>query len=224
MSNFVPVEDSRRTAACEADHEEQAQLGDSLAPMTRAPKLGRLTTIEEVNSSLELAAIRSNASQDDYVKGLEKLLSDVEAAFKKRRNASQALIVRQAIEIGQLREDLSAKEQSTAVAIERLVRDKEKCMLQAQKEEKLLKKNDDLESRHNEDTARFDALVRRSNILVAKANVKIETLEEETTLRISCLEVEKRKSKLKLLTTQEKTARLEQEIAELTNTYDDLVV
>ena len=43
MSN---VEDNRRTAACEADHEEQAQLGDSLAPMTRAPKLGRLTTIE----------------------------------------------------------------------------------------------------------------------------------------------------------------------------------
>jgi hypothetical protein len=35
----------------------------------------------------------------------------VEAAFKKRRNASQALIVRQAIEIEQLRDDLSAKEQ-----------------------------------------------------------------------------------------------------------------
>ena len=69
-------------------------------------------------------------------------------------------------------------------------------MLQAQKEEKLRKKNDELESRHNEDAARFDALVRRSNTLVAKANVKIETLEQDTTLRISCLEVEKRKSKV----------------------------
>jgi hypothetical protein len=69
-------------------------------------------------------------------------------------------------------------------------------MLQAQKEEKLRKKNDDLESRHNKDTARFDALVRRSKTLVAKANMKIDTLEQETTLRISCLDVENRKSKV----------------------------
>ena len=42
MSSAVNVENSRRTAACEADNEKQAQLGDSLAPMTRAPKLGKL--------------------------------------------------------------------------------------------------------------------------------------------------------------------------------------
>jgi hypothetical protein len=42
MSSAVNVENSRRTAACEADNEEQAQLGDDLAPMKRAQKPGKL--------------------------------------------------------------------------------------------------------------------------------------------------------------------------------------
>jgi len=47
MSSIYKVEDSRRTAASEADNEDLAQHEDSLAPITRVPKQG---TIEgEIN-------------------------------------------------------------------------------------------------------------------------------------------------------------------------------
>lgn len=52
MSSAVNVENSRRTAACEADNEKQAQLGDSLAPMTRAPKLGKLKKKETLEGEI----------------------------------------------------------------------------------------------------------------------------------------------------------------------------
>ena len=54
MSSAVNVENSRRTAACEADNEKQAQLGDSLAPMTRAPKLGKLKKKEATEGEITL--------------------------------------------------------------------------------------------------------------------------------------------------------------------------
>jgi hypothetical protein len=81
------------------------------------------------------------------------------------------------------------------------MRVKEKCMLQAQNEEKLRKSNADYEARHHEDNDRYDALVERSNSLVAKANEEIEKLEQETTLRIRCLEVENKKTKVSFFLT-----------------------
>jgi len=165
----------------------------------------------------------SNASQDAYIRGLEKLLFDMDASFKKREASSQALIVRLSIENEQLKEDLSAVEQSSADALQRHMRVKEKCMLLGQNEEKLRKSNADYEARHHEDNDRYDALVERSNSLVAKANEEIEKLEQETTLRIRCLEVENKKTKLELTSTVEKNERLEQEKAELIKLCDDLV-
>jgi hypothetical protein len=81
------------------------------------------------------------------------------------------------------------------------MRVKAKFMLQAQNEEKLRKSNADYEARHHEDNDRYDALVERSNILVAKANEEIEKLEQETTLRITCLEVENKKTKVSFFLT-----------------------
>ena len=52
MSSAVNVENSRRTAACEADNEKQAQLVENLAPMTRAPKLGKLKKKEAVEGEI----------------------------------------------------------------------------------------------------------------------------------------------------------------------------
>ena len=77
------------------------------------------------------SSVQSNASQDAYIRGkykfskfriwikfvknnfegLEKLLFDMDASFKKREASSQALIVRLSIENEQLKEDLSAVEQ-----------------------------------------------------------------------------------------------------------------
>ena len=73
------------------------------------------------------------------------------------------------------------------------MRVKEKCLLQAQNEEKLRKYNADLESRHQEDLDRYDALLERSNLLVAKANEEIEMNEQNTTVKIRCLEVDNKK-------------------------------
>merc|ERR1712037_966357 len=164
----------------------------------------------------------SNASQDAYIRGLEKLLFDMDTSFKKREASSQALIVRLSIENEQLKEDLSAVEQSCADALQRHMRVKEKCMLLGQNEKKLRKSNADYEARHHEDNDRYDALVERSNSLVAKANEEIEKLEQETTLRIRWLEVENKKTKLELTSTVEKNERLEQEKAKLTKLCDDL--
>ena len=52
MSSAVNVENSRRTAVCEADNEKQAQLGDTLAPMKRAPKLGKLKKKETIEGEI----------------------------------------------------------------------------------------------------------------------------------------------------------------------------
>lgn len=169
------------------------------------------------------ASVQSNGSQENYIRGLEKLLFDIEASWKKKFAAAQTLIVRQSIENEQLREDLTAVEQASADALQRHMRVKEKCLLQAQNEQKLRKSNADYEARHHEDTERFDALVERSNTLVAKANEEIEKLEQETTLRIRCLEVENKKNKLELSSTVDKFARIEQEKAELIKLCDDLI-
>jgi hypothetical protein len=81
------------------------------------------------------------------------------------------------------------------------MRVKEKFMLQAKVEENLRKKNEDNEARHQKDNDRFDDLVERSNILVAKANVEIEKLEQETTLRLRLLEAENKKTKVSFFLT-----------------------
>lgn len=73
------------------------------------------------------------------------------------------------------------------------MRVKEKCLLQAQNEEKLRKYSADLEARHQEDLDRYDALLERSNLLVAKANEEIEMNEQNTTVKIRCLEVDNKK-------------------------------
>jgi hypothetical protein len=70
-------------------------------------------------------------------------------------------------------------------------------MFQAQKEEKLRKLNADYEARHLEDSARYDAQVERSKILVAKANLEYENVEQKTTLRIQSLELQNRMSKVR---------------------------
>ena len=69
-------------------------------------------------------------------------------------------------------------------------------MFQAQKEEKLRKLNADYEARHLEDSARYDAQVERSKILVAKANLEYENVEQKTTLRIQSLELQNRMTKV----------------------------
>jgi len=160
---------------------------------------------------------------DAYALGLEKLISKMKDSFKKGQIASQAVIARQGIEIEQLREDISTVEQSSADALQRHMRVKEKFMLQAKVEENLRKKNEDNEARHQYDNDQFDALVVRSNILVAKANVEIEKLEQETTLRLRLLEAENKKTKLELTSAEEKNAQAEQEKAELIKLYDDIV-
>ena len=52
MSSPFNVEKSRRTAATEADNEKQAQAVDSLVPIQRAPKLGKLKKKDTVEGKI----------------------------------------------------------------------------------------------------------------------------------------------------------------------------
>ncbi|CBY21991.1 unnamed protein product [Oikopleura dioica] len=52
MSSPFNVEKSRRTAATEADNEKQAQAVDSLVPIKRAPKLGKLKKKDTVEGEI----------------------------------------------------------------------------------------------------------------------------------------------------------------------------
>ena len=68
------------------------------------------TRIFEVNTNSLNSEFEFNLLKNNF-EGLEKLLFDMDASFKKREASSQALIVRLSIENEQLKEDLSAVEQ-----------------------------------------------------------------------------------------------------------------